>query len=156
MSPSRSFPALGFLGGHSAVFPSQLREGTDQHPTLHVTLTVPVSHADIEAVLWWLIEQGSTLAELADVETAVFLVCDALAHEPTHVFTDARDTLAALPAGGVVWERYRQVRAIAEGLIGPRPEPARRAPGRGSRARTGHGRGCTPAPGGRLARGVAR
>jgi hypothetical protein len=114
-----SSPALGFLGAHSVEFPSQLREGTDRRPDLMVTLTVPVSLEDIEAVLWWLTEQGIALDELDDPQAAVFYLCDALAHEKSDAFLDARDTIAALPTASTEHRRYQRVRAIVTGLIGP-------------------------------------
>lgn len=151
-TPTWSFPALGFLGAHTAAFPSQLREGTDRRPTLHVTLTVPVSHEDVEAILWWLTEQGIALDELANPESAVFYLCDALAHEPTHVFEYARHAIGALSPGSVEDQRYRQLRALVEGLIGPRPDAA---PAPRSRRSTPTTVATLPASVGELA-GVAR
>jgi hypothetical protein len=128
--------ASGLLGAHATSFPSVLREGTDRHPVTAVTLTIPVSHDDVEAVFWWLIHQGVQFTELADPATAVFYLCDALAHERTHTFEEARHTVGALAPGTVEHGRYLRVRALVDDLIGSRmpAQARRRAPRRTTRS----------------------
>lgn len=121
MSMMRRFQASGSLGRHRVTFPSALRENANERPTQTLTLTVPVSHEDLDAVFWWLVNSGVKPAELANPRDAMFYLCDALAHEHTHTFDDARRAITRLRPGTTKHDLYCQIATVVDDLIGARP-----------------------------------
>ncbi len=116
--------ATGQMGAHTVSFPSVLRDGDPTPAVTTVTLTIPLAAVDVEAVLWWLIDSGVRLDELTNPTVAVFYLCEALAHESTHTFTDARAALDEVRPGHPGYELREQVRAVVATLIAPAPAPA--------------------------------
>ena len=136
-----SSTVTALLAGRATSFASGLEEGrTDRHPVTALTLTVPLTHDDVEAVLWWVVQHGARLDELADLDAALSYLCDALAHAATSEFDQARHTLAGLAPGSDEHCVYQRLRAVAERLIGPRPVVAAPRGGVGQLAAAGSGR----------------
>ena len=134
MGTSTDF-AVGSIAGHSHSFRAAHRDGNDTPITTTVTLTVPMSHEDIEGALWWLLrDEGVTFEDIATDDDAVWFLLESMIGHGTSAVESYRLDLADLRPGDPSYEHFLRLRRRVEALVGPRPGSRRTARGRASRS----------------------
>lgn len=128
--------AVGQIGGRATAFRAAHRDGNQTPVTTVVTFTVPMSHEDIEAVLWRLLRhEGVTFADLDDDRNALWLLLDAILGAGVAAIESHRLDLADIGPCSADYPDVLRLRRRVEALIGAHPHRRR------SRARPGRGEG---------------
>ncbi|SDY10430.1 hypothetical protein SAMN05216215_10203 [Saccharopolyspora shandongensis] len=112
--------AQGMVGeNHATFFPSH-REGNDSPVVMQVSMSLPVSLEDIEAVLWIAVNGGMTLdeRELGDDQYAHEMVLETLLHEGGNRIYNARMDIEEIKPGGGQWALLMMIRKRVRDLYG--------------------------------------
>lgn len=133
VSPAHTLTATGCVGGYSSRFATTLRDGTPTQATVPVTLTLPVSLEDIEALLWVQLCGGWSIEDLTNDAVVHELVLTTLLDERGTDITDARDYLSLIDPTSVdytdaAWVRADWIRRRVAELYGTSqtaPQPRR-------------------------------
>ncbi|WP_075553446.1 hypothetical protein [Pseudonocardia sp. Ae505_Ps2] len=120
------------------------RDGNRSPIVTTLTMTVPLSHDDIEAVLWPLLSSGTAIDELNDPDTTLFYLLAAILADGTTRLEDVRRELDALRPGTATHALYRALRARVQLLCGARPIPAPAPPAPRPRPAPGAEPGAVP------------
>ncbi|WP_263254009.1 hypothetical protein [Saccharopolyspora rosea] len=120
--------AHGMVGEHHAVFHPTHREGNDTPIAMQVSMSLPMSLEDIEAVLWLAAIGGMTLdeQELGDDEYAHEIVLETFLHEGSNRVYLARQEIADLDPGTEEHALLLAVRQRVQDLYGRPGVPAQR------------------------------
>lgn len=126
---------FGSIAGHARSFRAPHRDGNDTPITTTVTLSVPMSHEDVEAALWWLLrDEGVTFDDIADDGDAVWFLLESLIGHGTWAVESYRLDLADLTPADPNYEHLVRLRRRVEALVGPRSGSKRGPRTRGRRA----------------------
>ncbi|SDX91470.1 hypothetical protein SAMN05216215_101756 [Saccharopolyspora shandongensis] len=112
--------AQGMVGeNHAKFFPTH-REGNDTPVVMQVSMSLPVSLEDIEAVLWIAVNGGMTLdeRELGDDAFAHEMVLETFLHEGSNRVYEARLDIEEIKPGGGDWALLMMVRKRVRELYG--------------------------------------
>ncbi len=123
---TRNRLAVGQIGDHATAFEAAHRDGNQTQITTVITFTVPMSHEDIEAVLWRLLRnEGVTFAELDDDTTARWLLLDAILGAGVAAIESHRLDLDDVCPRSSDYPDVLRLRARVEALVGAHPRRRR-------------------------------
>lgn len=137
--------AVGQVGERATAFVAAHRNGNPPQATTVVKFTVPMSHEDIEAVLWRLLGHGGvTFADLDDDRNALWLLLDAILGAGVAAIESHRLDLADIRPCSAYYPDVLRLRRRVEGLIGPHPRRPRSRSGRAERGERSRGGNRAP------------
>ena len=113
--------ATGTVAGQTGTFLAPHRDGNPSVASTTVTLAFPMSHEDIEAAFWLVLDGGVELAELADPDAADEYLFDTVLALGTAVIDKQRRALTRLRPGSSDHTHYLVLRDHVAQLYGPRP-----------------------------------
>ncbi|GAA0533692.1 hypothetical protein GCM10009533_36040 [Saccharopolyspora spinosporotrichia] len=120
--------AQGMVGDHHATFIPTHREDNDTPIVMQVSMSVPVSLEDVEAVFWILVNGGATLepCELGDDQYAHAMVLETFLHEGSNRIYLVRQDIEDIKPGSGDYALLLMIRRRVAELYGRPDVPAPR------------------------------